>query len=121
MPAKALPFKADEWPEVVKQGMGIMHDNMLVPAGTLIVGLPEEREEDLIKTMEMMDDLKDCRSLIVPLFFVPLGRLTNEDWFKETALTDLHKQLLLKCAEHDFHWIDNLTNLAFAGKWYSPA
>ena len=121
MPAKALPFKPEEWPEVVKQGMGIMHDNMMVPAGTIIVGLPEEREEDLLKTMEMIDDLKDCRSLIVPLFFVPLGRLTNEDWFKETELTELHKQLLIKCAEHDFHWVDNLMDMTFAGKWYSPA
>ncbi len=120
MPSKALPFKADQWQEVVKQGMGIMHDNMMVPAGTLIVGLPEEREEDLLKTMEMMDDLKDCRSLIVPLFFVPLGRLASEDWFKETALTELHKQLLIKCAEHDFYWVDNLMDMSFGGKWYSP-
>jgi radical SAM superfamily enzyme YgiQ (UPF0313 family) len=121
MPAKALPFKPEEWPEVVKQGMGIMHDNMLVPAGTLIVGLPEEREEDLLKTMEMMDDLKGCRSLIVPLFFVPLGRLKSEDWFKDTALTELHRQLLIQCSEHDFHWMGNLIDMAFGGKWYSPA
>jgi radical SAM superfamily enzyme YgiQ (UPF0313 family) len=121
MPAKALPFKAEEWPEVVKQGMGVMHDNMMVPAGTLIVGLPEEREEDILKTMEMMDDLKGCRSLIVPLFFVPLGKLKSEDWFKETALTELHKQLLIKCAEHDFHWAGNLLDICFTDKWWSPA
>ncbi len=121
MPAKALPFKTEEWPEVVKQGMGLMHDNMLVPAGTIIVGLPEEREEDLQRTMDMIDDVRDCRSLIVPLFFVPLGRLKSEDWFKDTALTDLHKQLLIKCAEHDFRWANNLMNMTFEGKWYSPA
>ena len=121
MPAKALPFKPEEWPQVVKQGMGLMHDNMLVPAGTLIVGLPEEREEDLLKTMEMMDDLKGCRSLIVPLFFVPLGKLKSQDWFKDTALTELHRQLLIQCAEHDFYWMGNLMDMAFAGKWYSPA
>ncbi len=120
MPAKALPFKAENWPEVVKQGMGLMHDNLLVPAGTLIVGLPEETEDDLLKTMEMMDDLKDCRSLIVPLFFVPLGKLKNQNWFKDTAMTDLHKQLLLKCGRHDFHWVDNLLNMSFENKWYSP-
>ena len=119
MPAKALPFKAEEWPEVVKQGMGLMHDNMLVPAGTVIVGLPEEREEDLIKTMDMIDDVRDCRSLIVPLFFVPLGKLKNEDWFKDSALTDLHKQLLIQCGEHDFRWVDDLMNMSFDGKWYS--
>lgn len=121
MPVKALPFKAEEWPEVVKQGMGLMHDNLLVPACTLIVGLPEEREDDLLKTMELMDDLKDCRSLIVPLFFVPLGRLKSEDWFKKAELTDLHKQLLVQCAEHDFRWVGNLMDIAFTDKWYSPA
>jgi radical SAM superfamily enzyme YgiQ (UPF0313 family) len=121
MPAKALPFKAEEWPDVVKQGMGIMHDNMMVPAVTLIIGLPEEREDDLLRTMELIDDLKSYRSLIVPLFFVPLGRLKNQDWFKDTALTELHKQLLIKCAEHDFHWVGNLMNINFSGKWYSSA
>jgi len=121
MPAKALPFKAGEWPEVVKQGMGLMHDNLLVPAGTLIVGLPEETEDDLLKTMDLLDEVKDCRSLIVPLFFVPLGKMKNEDWFKDTALTELHERLIIQCAEHDFRWIDNLIDMAFAGRWYSPA
>jgi radical SAM superfamily enzyme YgiQ (UPF0313 family) len=121
MPAKALPFKPEEWPEVVKQGMGIMHDNLLAPAGTLIVGLPEEKEEDILKTMEMMDELKDCRSLIVPLFFVPLGKLKSEDWFKDTELNELHRQLLIQCAEHDFRWMGNLMDMSFKGKWYSPA
>jgi radical SAM superfamily enzyme YgiQ (UPF0313 family) len=118
MPAKAHPFKAEEWPEVVRDGMGLMHDNMLIPACTLIVGLPQEREEDVIKTMELVDDLKSCRSLIVPLFFVPLGRLKDEDWFKRAEMSSLHKQLLFQCAEHDFRWLDSLIDLAFGGKWY---
>jgi radical SAM superfamily enzyme YgiQ (UPF0313 family) len=118
MPAKAHPFKADDWPEVVQEGMGLMHDNMMVPACTLIVGLPEEKEEDILKTMELVDDLKDVRSFIVPLFFVPLGRLKNEDWFKHAAMTDLHKQLLFQCTEHDFHWVDGLLEISFKGKWY---
>jgi len=118
MPAKAHPFKAEEWPQVVRTGMGMMHDYRLVPACTLIVGLPEEKEEDIIKTMELVDDLKHIRSLIVPLFFVPLGKLKSEDWFRKAELTELHKQLLFQCAEHDFYWLDNLMELAFAGKWY---
>jgi radical SAM superfamily enzyme YgiQ (UPF0313 family) len=118
MPAKAHPFKAEAWPDVVRNGMGLMHDNMLVPACTLIVGLPQEREEDVIKTMELLDDLKDCRSLIVPLFFVPLGRLKERDWFRRAEMTNLHKQLLFQCAEHDFRWLDDLIDMAFGGKWY---
>ena len=118
MPAKAHPFKAEEWPEVVKTGMGTLHDNMMFPACTLIVGLPEEREEDVLRTMDLIDDLKGCRSLIVPLFFVPLGRLKSRTWFKKAEMNELHKQLLFQCAEHDFHWMDSLIDLAFAGKWY---
>jgi hypothetical protein len=68
--------------------------------------------------MELIDDLRSDRSLIVPLFFVPLGRLKNEDWFRRAEMTELHKQLLFQCAEHDFYWLDNLIDLAFAGKWY---
>jgi radical SAM superfamily enzyme YgiQ (UPF0313 family) len=119
MPAKAHPFKAENWHDVVCEGMGLMHDNRLVPACTLIVGLPEEQEEDVLKTMDLIDDLKDARSLIVPLFFVPLGKLTNEDWFTDTKLNKLHRELLIKCAEHDFHWVDNLIDWTFKGKWYT--
>ena len=119
MPAKAHPFKPEEWPDVIHTGMGLMHDNKLIPACTLIVGVPEETEDDIVKTIELMDDLKEIRSLIVPLFFVPMGRLKDEDWFKETEMSQLHRELLIKCLKHDFYWIDNLIDLAFAGKWYA--
>jgi radical SAM superfamily enzyme YgiQ (UPF0313 family) len=118
MPAKAHPFKAEDWPQVVQDGMGLMHDNMMVPACTLIVGLPEENEKDLLKTMELMDDLKGFRSFIVPLFFVPLGKLKSEDWFKRTEMSNLHKQLLFQCVEHDFHWVNSLLEISFLDKWY---
>jgi radical SAM superfamily enzyme YgiQ (UPF0313 family) len=118
MPTKAHPFSADKWRDVVVEGMGLMHDNKLVPACTLIVGLPDEREEDIAQTMDLVDDLKDMRSLIVPLFFVPLGHLKSEDWFNRTQLNERHKQLLIQCAEHDFYWVDNLIDWSFQGKWY---
>jgi radical SAM superfamily enzyme YgiQ (UPF0313 family) len=118
MPAKAHPFSADNWHDVVVDGLGVMHDNMLAPACTLIVGLPEEEESDVMKTLELVDDLKDMRSLIVPLFFVPLGKLRSEEWFNDTQLSEAHKQLLIACAEHDFRWVDNLLDLSFSGKWY---
>jgi radical SAM superfamily enzyme YgiQ (UPF0313 family) len=117
MPAKAHPFKADVWPEVVCTGMGLMHDNMLVPATTLIVGSPDETEDDVIKTIDLVDNLKDIRSLIVPLFFVPLGRLKDEHWFKDAQMTELHRELLIRCMEHGFRWVDDLIDLAFGGNW----
>jgi radical SAM superfamily enzyme YgiQ (UPF0313 family) len=121
MPAKAFPFKADEWPQVARQGFGIMHDHKLIPAATLIVGLPEETEDDIIKTMELVDDVKNCRSLIVPLFFVPLGRLKNKDWFREAQVNKLHEELMYQCAEHSLRWVDNLLDMSFMDKGYRVA
>lgn len=118
MPAKAHPFRPDNWPEVVHTGMGLMHDNKLVPAATLIVGSPEEEEDDVVKTIELIDDLRDCRSLIVPLFFVPMGKMKDQDWFKNTEISESQKELLITCMEHDFYWVDELIKSSFKGSWY---
>ncbi len=83
-----------------------------------MVCVPEETEEDVIKTIESMDDLRGFRSLIVPLFFVPMGKLKSEDWLKETEMNELHKELLVKCLRHDLYWIDQPIHLGFAGRWY---
>ena len=117
MPAKAHPFKPDAWPEVVRSGMALMHDNMLVPACTLIVGAPEETESDIIKTIELVDDLKGIRSLIVPLFFVPMGRFKDENWFQDAQMTRLHYELLTKCVQHDFYWLGNLLQMRSSEGW----
>jgi radical SAM superfamily enzyme YgiQ (UPF0313 family) len=116
MPAKAKPFKPEEYPEIVKQAAGVMTDANMVPACTLIVGLPEETEDDVIKTIELMDDLKDFKSLIVPLFFVPMGKLKDKDWFKEHEMNELHRELLIKCLQHDIKWTKIIANEYFQEK-----
>ena len=118
MPAKARPFKPEQWPEVVREAAGIMSDNNLVPACTLIIGLPEETDYDIIKTIELMDDLREFKSLIVPLFFVPLGRLKDRDWFTTEGLSELHKELLLRCLKHSLRWSKVIIKSYFRSKWY---
>ena len=118
MPAKARPFRPEQWPEVVKTAAGIMTDNNLVPACTLITGLPQETEDDVINTIELMDDLKDFKSLIVPLFFVPLGKLEDKDWFTMEQINDLQMELLIKCLRHDIYWTEVIMKSYFKG-WYS--
>jgi hypothetical protein len=48
-----------------------------------------------------------------------MGRLKDKDWFRETRITKLHKELLIKCLEHGFYWAENLIDLSFAEKWYA--
>ncbi len=114
MPAKAKPFKTEEWPDVVVQGAGIMKDNHLIPACTLMAGLPEEKDDDIIKTIELMDELKDFPSLIVPLFFVPMGKLKDKDWFKKEQMSDLQRELLIKCLQHDVYWSKEIGKIYFS-------
>jgi radical SAM superfamily enzyme YgiQ (UPF0313 family) len=120
MPAKVKPFKIEEWPEIIKNSLGILNDNSIVPACTLITGLPEEREEDIIKTLELLDDIKKYRALIVPLFFVPLGRLKDKNWFSTEQLNDLQKELLKKCLANGLHWAKDLIRGYNKGHIYSP-
>ena len=120
MPAKAHPFNPEKWPEVVKTASGIMTDNNLVPACTLITGLPQETEDDVIKSIELIEDLKGFKSLIVPLFFVPLGRLKDRDWFTFEQMSALHKELLIKCLKHNLYWAKTIMRSYFLGEWYGP-
>ncbi|RLF47114.1 MAG: radical SAM protein, partial [Thermoplasmata archaeon] len=113
MPAKAKPFRAEEWPEVVIQGAGIMKDCHLIPACTLITGLPEETEDDMIKTIELVDELKDFPSLIVPLFFVPMGKLKDREWFKKEDMSETQKELLINCLRHDVRWTREIGKIYF--------
>ncbi|MEM3439155.1 MAG: radical SAM protein, partial [Thermoplasmata archaeon] len=100
MPNKAKPFNTKDWPEVVVEAAGIMQDAGLIPAMTLIVGLPEETEEDVIKTIELVERLWDFKALIMPMFFVPMGILKNKDWYRAYELTETQQELLKLCLSH---------------------
>jgi radical SAM superfamily enzyme YgiQ (UPF0313 family) len=100
MPGKVAPFKASQWPELVVQAAGLMNDNHVYPACTFIVGLPQETEEDVLRTIDLIDDLWDFRALLVPMFFVPLGHLKSRDWFRRDMLSQSQRELLKRCLTH---------------------
>jgi len=108
MPGKSLPFKPKEWPDVVEQAFGICSDSRWVPCGTIILGLPGEEEDDVLKTIELMDRLKNYKSLIVPLFFVPIGSLKGNKGFTVDDLKEYHWDLVLACWNHGMKWAEEL-------------
>ncbi len=110
MPAKAAPYPAERWPEVVEDSLSVMHENKIIPAVTIILGLPEETADDLVKTAELLDRLRPYRSLIVPMFFVPMGALKNREWFKRNALRREHVDVMLKTFEHSSYWAGRIMN-----------
>lgn len=99
MAGKCKPFKPEEWPEVVKQATGISNDAHWLPVSTLILGLPDETSDDIIKTLELVDDLKKYRIMVYPLLAVPTGRLSEKDLSVKEKLLHEHLELFLRCWE----------------------
>lgn len=93
MKGKMLPFKPEEWHEVVTKGFEILNENGIWPLATLIIGLPGETEKDTIATLELLDKMRKQKAFYVPLLFtseedcmlkearhMDLGQLTSLQW-----------------------------------------
>ncbi|MFP3225519.1 MAG: radical SAM protein [Sulfolobaceae archaeon] len=121
MPAKSAPYKIEEYQETVEEAFKIMHEHRIIPAGTMIVGLPEETEDDVYKTIELVDNLRPYRSILVPMFFVPMGYFKNKDWFTRIKLNEAHIELYRKVFWHDVYWAENIiNNFYMKGPLYYP-
>jgi radical SAM superfamily enzyme YgiQ (UPF0313 family) len=120
MSTKTKPFPTREWPDIVKNSMGVMHDNRFVPYCSYILGLPKETDYDIRKTIELMEELKDCMSLFVIINFHPLGvyrkHKSNQTDLKE--LDETRKELIKKASQHNIRWFDSYTRLFLKGAKY---
>jgi radical SAM superfamily enzyme YgiQ (UPF0313 family) len=98
MAGKSIPFKAEEWPEIVKQAIGILNDNRWYPLTTWLVGLPDEEEEDVNATLELLDDMKGMKLFVTPLLWVPLrpSLLSTGSKPEIEALTDLQWEVFTR-------------------------
>jgi len=103
MAGKMLPFKPEQWQDVVTNAFGILNDNDWYPLATLIIGLPEEKEEDMLQTLELMDKLKGYNAFYVPLFFVPLENcvLMNKKGAEMDSLSKARWDFFIKCWEYN--------------------
>jgi radical SAM superfamily enzyme YgiQ (UPF0313 family) len=116
MSGKMLPFKPEQWQEVVTNAFGILNDNDWYPLATLIVGLPEEKEEDVLDTLELMDNLKDFNAFYVPLFFVPLENcvLMNKKGTELDSLSKARWDFFIRCWEYNIKiWKDTFIGARF--------
>ncbi len=121
MPAKAAPYKPEQWPEIVEEAFSIMHEHNIIPAATVIVGLPGETPDDVVKTVELIERLKPYRSLIVPMFFVPMGALRRSDWFRSVNLREEHAELLIATLKHTAYWSKEIISKFYLrGAKYAP-
>lgn len=105
MAGKPLPYRPEDWPEIVRQAFGILNDHSGYPLATWIVGLPGEREEDVLVSLELVDDLKGTKGFFVPLFFVPLGEcvLKGEKAADSETISQLQWEFFTACWKYNLN------------------
>jgi radical SAM superfamily enzyme YgiQ (UPF0313 family) len=109
MYGKCKPFAPEEWPDIVVDAFDILSRNRWVPCATLIIGLPKEDDKDVDLTIQLVERLREFKSLIVPLFFVAEGALAGKaESFTLERMNRIHGELFVKCWKHDLKWIPTL-------------
>ncbi len=103
MKGKMLPYKPEEWHDIVTKGIEILNENQVWPLATFIVGLPGETEKDTIATLELLNKLRHSK-----IFYVPLLFTSEEDCMLREArhmdlkhLTPLQWELIATCWERN--------------------
>ena len=115
MIGKPKPYKPEDWPQIVREASQILNDNYWYPCTTLIMGLPSETEDDVLKTIELVDDLKGTKQWLFPLFFVAMGGsiLEREKSFTLDKMTRAHWDLLFECWEHSLKFAKTALDFLF--------
>jgi len=113
MSGKVLPFKIESWENIIKESLTLMHEHNFIPYCSLITNLPGENADDVIKTLNLIDDLKDVRFILLPSDFTPLGTYTDLDAEKSKieSLDNLRKELVTKCIVHNARWIPSMAKI----------
>lgn len=110
MHGKPRPSPPAIWPEIVVEAFGLLDDLHWFNASTIINGLPGETEDDVLATIELVEDLDRTSSLIVPLNFVSMHGpvLANEETFTIAKMRPVHWQLIGTCLEHNLNVLPKL-------------
>lgn len=117
MPGKGVPFSVEDWPSVVLEGLSVLNRNNWFPAMTLIVGNPDETDEDVKATLDLIYEMerRGLFAFLIPSIFTPLHdtRMEMEKGVTQTKqLSELQWQLMMKC------WKMNLRPGQYS--WWGP-
>jgi hypothetical protein len=128
MPSKAVPFPIDDWPSVVIRGLETLNAHNWFPAMTLIIGSPEETDEDVRATIDLVYEVerRGLFAFFIPSIFTPLHdtRMAHAHGVAETReLSPLHWQLMMKCWKMNLRpgqaswWAPTAWRLGAIGLW----
>jgi len=128
MPSKGVPFPIDEWPSVIVRGLEVLNQNNWFPAMTLIIGSPDETDDDVKATLDLIYEVerRGLFAFFIPSIFTPLHdtRMEHMRGVDETReLTPLQWQLMMKCWKMNLRpgqaswWAPTVWRVGAIGMW----
>ena len=105
MRGKALPFKVEHWQDIVVNGLTILNENKWYPVCTFLVGSPDETDDDVKQSLELIYKLRNHKLFFVPSIFTPLEetRLGTAKGLHLRELSELQWEFILTCWKYSLN------------------
>ena len=90
-----------DWGEFCRQQLDRLIRLGYVPMVSLLVGAPQETQEDLQQTLQWVRDLRGQRVMVFPVIYAPLDAPQHN----RPRLSARHWQLMCESYEFNFRWV----------------
>ena len=119
MKGKCLPLRPEEWPQVVKEGLKVAEDNRWISCCTVLMGLPDEDDEDVKQTIQLIKEVDNRFAFYFPIFFVPISTtpLKDQRRFVYEYASPYHWRLILQCWKHNVKYVCQAFDFASEGRY----
>lgn len=93
---KVYPWAPEDWPNVVIEASKLFNEVYWYPCYTYIVGFPDATPDDYVKTIELLDRLRDegFEGWTFPLLLIPMGGTLIEKEAQFLQLKSLPREAL---------------------------
>ena len=71
-----------------------------------------------MRTIELVERLRPYRSLIIPMYFVPMGAFKDRDWYRKEEITGVRRELMALCLKHSLKWAVDILDKFYIKEWY---
>jgi radical SAM superfamily enzyme YgiQ (UPF0313 family) len=109
MPAKSFPYKPEEWNELVLDATITMNEAGIDPCYTLTIGYPDETNEDVDKSVDLVQSFIDrgLNAFLFPLPVIPIttSRLRGNAMPELETLPERYWDLLSLCWKRDLELV----------------